>query len=173
MMLNDNFNSSCEAKNKRFSLFLFIFQFGIGLEQVDIHGSHTFNSELPYEQVLEIRSVDYTYVGYFHCVKNETDENEEHNGLAEPDDESKASKIYLFVEGNSMEILKNMQFFTVQTFYLDPQHPLVEDVIPIIEGHQHQRVLIPCKPTSKRWEIKLIKEGDEVNRSSSVHNFVD
>lgn len=175
MKLNIFFYLFRKAKNKWFSLFLFKFQFGIGLEQVEIHESNTFNSELPYEQVLEIRSVDYKYVGYFHCVKNETDENEEHNGLVEPDDASKASKIYLFVEGNSsMEILKNVQlFFTVHTFYSDPQHPLVEDVIPIVEGNQHQSVLIPCKPTSKRWDIKLIKEGDEVNRSSCVSNIVD
>lgn len=49
-------------------------------------------------------------------------------------------------------------------FQSDPHNPLVEVMFPVIEGSQHQDVIIPCKPTSKRWEVKLIKEGDEVNK---------
>lgn len=46
---------------------------------------------------------------------------------------------------------------------LDPQHPLVPVSVPILQGNQHEDIVIPCKPTSKMWNIQLIKEGDEVN----------
>lgn len=35
---------------------------------------------------------------------------------------------------------------------------------PLLDGSQYQEILIPCKPTSKMWEVQLIKEGDEVTQ---------
>lgn len=51
-------------------------------------------------------------------------------------------------------------------FELDPQHPLAPVSIPILQGNQHQDIVIPCKPTSRKYDVKLIKEGDEVNLTS-------
>lgn len=47
-------------------------------------------------------------------------------------------------------------------FVADPQHPIVKVDNPFLNGAQYQDIIIPCKPTSKMWDIQLIKEGDEV-----------
>lgn len=44
----------------------------------------------------------------------------------------------------------------------DPQNPLVPVPNPFLNGAQYQDIVIPCKPSSKMWDIQLIKEGDEV-----------
>lgn len=49
--------------------------------------------------------------------------------------------------------------------FADPQNPLVQVTNPLVNGAQYQDIVIPCKPTSKMWDIQLIKEGDEVKYS--------
>lgn len=48
-------------------------------------------------------------------------------------------------------------------FYTDPECRYVPSENPIIEGDLNEEVVIPCKPTSKRSEVELIKEDDKVN----------
>lgn len=48
-------------------------------------------------------------------------------------------------------------------FISDPQHPLAPVTYPVLQGNQHQDIVIPCKPTARKYEVQLIKEGDEVN----------
>lgn len=44
----------------------------------------------------------------------------------------------------------------------DPRNPLVPVNNPFVNGAQYQEVTVPCKPSSKMWEVQLIKDGDEV-----------
>lgn len=46
--------------------------------------------------------------------------------------------------------------------YSDRRHPLVRVSIPILEGSLNEDIIVPCKPTSKKFEIQLIKDGNEV-----------
>lgn len=45
---------------------------------------------------------------------------------------------------------------------VDAEHPIVPVSIPLIQGNQFEDITIPCKPTSKQWEVQLFKENDEV-----------
>lgn len=45
---------------------------------------------------------------------------------------------------------------------LDPENPLVYVDFPFINAVQYADVVIPCKPTSKKVELELIKDGDRV-----------
>lgn len=65
--------------------------------QHNIHESFSHGSQYPYESTLEIEEVDYTYVGYYHCVKNITEEEKE--SLDTLVEAGVASRIYLFVDG--------------------------------------------------------------------------
>ncbi|XP_055298876.1 vascular endothelial growth factor receptor 1-like isoform X18 [Sitodiplosis mosellana] len=115
--------------------------------QHNIHESYNHGSQYPYESTLEIDQVDYTYVGYYHCVKNLT-EAEINEGLDTLVELGLASRIYLFVE--------------------DPQHPLAPVTIPVLQGNQHQDIVIPCKPTARNYDVKLIKESDESHQFEST-----
>lgn len=53
-------------------------------------------SQYPYESVLELSQVDYSYVDYYYCVKNVSNFDTKIDTLLE---NNQASKIYLFVEG--------------------------------------------------------------------------
>lgn len=52
--------------------------------------------------------------------------------------------------------------FTIDA--IDPEHPIAPANIPFIQGNQFEEVTVPCKPTSKKWEVQLIKDEDEVNQ---------
>lgn len=54
----------------------------------------------------------------------------------------------------------------------DPQHPLVPIANPFVNGAQYQQVDIPCKPSSKRWKLQLIKDGDEVKSFQKCHRRI-
>lgn len=128
----------------------------------DIHESYNPNNENPYQSILELPNVDYLYVGYYYCVKNAT--VDEH--LDTLVDTGQASNIYLFVEGkiSIFKEAKQINKFLINflMYSTDPQHPIVKVDNPFLNGAQYQDIIIPCKPTSKMWEIQLIKEGDEV-----------
>ncbi|XP_031631901.1 vascular endothelial growth factor receptor 1-like isoform X3 [Contarinia nasturtii] len=124
------------------------------LNRHTITDMHHEGAEYAYESVLELIQIDYTYVGYYYCVKNssvsDTNDRESLETLIES---GHASRIYLFVE--------------------DPLHPLAEVSIPVVQGNQHQDIIIPCKPTSKKWDIKLIKEADEAHQFKSTFTATD
>lgn len=48
------------------------------------------------------------------------------------------------------------------TFTVDQEHPLAPVSVPLIQGNQFEEITIPCKPTSQKVDVQLIKEGDEV-----------
>lgn len=48
---------------------------------------------------------------------------------------------------------------------VDPENPLVHVNFPFVNGVQYADVVIPCKPTSKKVQLELIKDGDEVCRT--------
>lgn len=54
--------------------------------------------ESPYKSVLELNQVDYTYVGYYYCVKNATVIDTGSEALYA---KGQAEKIYLFVKGKN------------------------------------------------------------------------
>lgn len=47
-------------------------------------------------------------------------------------------------------------------WFTDTECRLVPSEYPIVEGNLNEEVVIPCKPTSKKWEVELIKENDKV-----------
>lgn len=47
-------------------------------------------------------------------------------------------------------------------FTADSEHPLAPVSVPLIQGNQFEEITIPCKPTSDKSDVQLIKEGDEV-----------
>lgn len=53
-------------------------------------------SKYPYESVLELSQVDYSYVDYYYCVKNSSGFETNVDTLVK---NKQASNIYLFVEG--------------------------------------------------------------------------
>lgn len=63
-------------------------------------------------------------------------------------------------QARAIQILFKRMIFPI----LDPTHPVYEPISPVIEGFAGQDVLIPCKPTSKLYSVKLVKEQDEVMR---------
>lgn len=94
-----------------------------------------------YESVLDLNQVDFTYVDYYYCVKNSTAPNALFEELLE---HNEAAQIYVYVE--------------------DRRHPLVRASVPIFEGNQYDEIIIPCKPTSKKFEVQLFKEGNQVSK---------
>lgn len=62
----------------------------------EVHYSYNQNNAYPYEVIIELPHVDYTYVGFYHCVKNSSEVDVSLDALV---DNSQASNIYLFVEG--------------------------------------------------------------------------
>lgn len=56
---------------------------------------------------------------------------------------------------------QNINHFSIR--YTDSECRLVPSENPIVEGNLNEEVVIPCKPTSKKWEVELIKENDKVN----------
>lgn len=44
----------------------------------------------------------------------------------------------------------------------DPLNRLVQPDVFFIMGYQNSDVTIPCKPTAMHFDVKLLKEGDEV-----------
>lgn len=140
----------------------------------DVHESYNQNNEYSFVSILELPTVDVTYVGYYYCVKNATVEA----NLDTLVDTGQASNIYLFVEG----IPKKKHFLNAKTWpfvksnrlflITDPQNPLVPVANPFLNGAQYQDITIPCKPSSKMWDIQLIKEGDEVKSFLSLANLM-
>lgn len=98
----------------------------------DNHGN-----KYTYESVLDLNNVDSTYVDYYYCVKNTSKINANIETLLQ---HHQAAQIYVFVE--------------------DRRHPLVPASVPILEGNQYDEMIIPCKPTSKNFEVQLFKEGN-------------
>lgn len=45
---------------------------------------------------------------------------------------------------------------------IDSENRLVPSENPLIDGNLMEEILIPCKPTSKRWAVELIKDDDKV-----------
>lgn len=45
----------------------------------------------------------------------------------------------------------------------DPENPIVQINYPFVHGIQFEDVVIPCKPTSKKVQLELIKDGDVVS----------
>lgn len=138
----------------------------------NIHESYNQNNEYPYESILELPNVDIGYVGYYYCVKNTTTEV----SLETLVDSGQGSRIYLFVEGKKFSLFTNTGTrpirIIIQCFLIaDPQHPLVPVANPFVNGAQYQEVDIPCKPSSKKWKIQLIKDGDEVKENEMSHRL--
>lgn len=96
-------------------------------------------NKLAYESVLDLNRVVFTYVDYYYCVKNTSEPNASIEILLK---RNQAAQIYVFVE--------------------DHRHPLVRASVPILQGNQYDTILVPCKPTSKKFEVQLFKEENEV-----------
>lgn len=43
---------------------------------------------------------------------------------------------------------------------IDRKHPLVRVSIPLFQGKQNDEIIVPCKPTSKNFDVRLIQEGN-------------
>lgn len=142
----------------------------------DVQYSYNQNNPYPYESIIELPHVDFTFVGFYHCVKNSSEADGNLDTLV---DNSLASSIYLFVEGMFTSYWKSNIFQFIQILWIiiwfivvtDPNHPLVPVSLPILNGAQYQDIVIPCKPTSKMWDVQLIKEGDEVISNSVPKTF--
>lgn len=63
----------------------------------EVHDSFSQQKNYPHQSELELIGVNYTYVGYFYCVKNSSEIDAILKTLVQ---NSQASKIYLFVDGN-------------------------------------------------------------------------
>lgn len=105
----------------------------------DIRMSYNRANKYAYESVLDLNRVDITYVDYYYCAKNSSEPNANIETLLE---QNQAAQIYVFVE--------------------DRRHPLVGASVPALQGNQYEEILIPCKPTSKNFEVQLFKEGNVV-----------
>lgn len=103
------------------------------------HANHA--NKYSYESVLELKHVDYTYVDYYYCVKNTSETNANIETLLR---HRQATQIYVFVE--------------------DRRRPLVPASVPLLEGNQYDEITIPCRPTSKEFEVQLFKEENVVSR---------
>lgn len=107
----------------------------------EIRTSYNGASKYMHESVLDLNRVDFTYVDHYYCVKNASEPNANIETLLR---RKQAAQIYVFVE--------------------DHRHPLVRASVPILEGNQFEELLIPCKPTSKNFEVQLFKEGNVVGK---------
>lgn len=79
---------------------IFIFQNFEG--SYEIKQSHTPDDKRPYGSILELFSVDHRYVGEYHCVHNESIQEDNYQELLT---QFKANRIYVFVDGMQMSIL--------------------------------------------------------------------
>lgn len=68
------------------------------VQYIDLKGDR-----FKYEAVLNLINVNFTYVGYFYCVKNSTIEL---NRAPEDWGEEDVSKIYVFVDGKRDRLLE-------------------------------------------------------------------
>lgn len=79
-----------------------------------VHESYNQNNDYSHQSILELPKVDVQYVGYYYCVKNLSDV--ENNNLETLVEHTYASKIYLFVEGkNNSHFTFQMAFFVIFT----------------------------------------------------------
>lgn len=127
----------------------------------DVNEFFNENLQHPYEIMLELPQVNHLYVGYYYCVRKSSTHNSNLEALV---NSGKASNIYLFVEGrpfnfSSIEFRFRLTYFCIT----DPENPLVAVEIPMVQGNLYGHVNVPCKPTSKKVEVQLIKDGDEVD----------
>lgn len=102
----------------------------------ETHMSHNPANKYAYETVLDLNRAAFTYVDYYYCVKNSSESNANIEFLLQ---NHQAAQIYVFVE--------------------DRRHPLVRASVPILQGNQYDTILVPCKPTSKKFEVQLFQEG--------------
>lgn len=107
----------------------------------DYNGAKTYT----YESVLDLNRVDSTYVDYYYCVKNASKPNANIETLLR---HQQAAQIYVFVE--------------------DRRRPLVTASVPTLEGNQYDEIIVPCKPTSKSFEVQLFKEGSVVSNLCNI-----
>lgn len=63
---------------------------------------------------------------------------------------------------------KKLIDFTLFLFNLDPTNPIAY-TLSYITGNQNEDVIIPCKPTSKQFQVQLFKEGDEVTKPHNIN----
>lgn len=119
-----------------------------------------------HESKLELYNVNCTNVGYYYCVENSVKSDANLEKLIEV---GQASKIYLFAEGKLFVqqcVLSIKQEKLIFFLYTDPECRLVPPENPIIDGNLNEEVVIPCKPTSKKTAVELIKEDNKVNKKS-------
>lgn len=69
--------------------------------QFDVKYRNLTSDSPKYESILELINIDYTYVGYFYCIKNATQLNTTY-GSWKADE---ASKIYIYVNGKYQRYL--------------------------------------------------------------------
>lgn len=81
----------------------------------NIHDSFDQQSNYPHRSVLELIEVNYTYVGFYYCVKNISEVDASLRMLVK---NSFASKIYLFVDGNVLILWMRVISFLIWYEYL-------------------------------------------------------
>lgn len=124
-----------------------VYDFDI-MHNTHVNPNHNHDNKYTYESILDLNRVDSTYVDYYYCVKNTSEPNASIETLLR---QQQAAQIYVFAE--------------------DRRHPLVSVSVPDLEGNQFDELIIPCKPSSKNFEVQLFKEGDEVSQIGFCHEF--
>lgn len=74
---------------------------------------------------------------------------------------------YKFIE-KERRWRRNSLIFLFFLLNLDPTNPIAY-TLSYITGNQNEDVIIPCKPTSKQFQVQLFKEGDEVTKPHNIY----
>lgn len=117
-------------------------------------------TDRPYESTIHLIDVSHYYVGYFYCRTNDSIHEENLENLKT---EFKIAEIYVYVNGNYNIYINLLLLYNKIFYFVDIENLLVNHDFPMITGNQNGDIIIPCKPTSKNVEVRLIKDGDEVN----------
>lgn len=119
------------------------------------------DENVTYRSNLKFESITSDYVGKYYCVLNSTVKDYKEASLEKDVVQGEASSIYIFVEG---EISNNICRIRLHSFHQlfstsDPDNLIVKNVgFDIIEGLQFEPFVIPCKPTSPRVRVELLRE---------------
>lgn len=128
---------------------IYVFYLQKAVYDYDIHMYQNRAKKYPYESVLDLNRVETTYVDYYYCVKNSSDPNASIESLLE---RQEASQIYVYVD--------------------DRRKPLVSISVSDLEANQFDEILIPCKPSSKNFDVQLFKEGIMVSKIKKMLDFL-